>query len=314
MAESKKLYTEKGYYAEREGNTADVPSDFQGLGYYTRTNIEDIVNNFIIAYVGEEKILSKVPRYEVEFWAQRGLQEFSYDVLQADKAMEISLGDALQFPLPQDYVSNRKVTITTTDGTEKTLLPAQKTSNPTSPLQSATHEYLYDSNDNFQLPSDSETTTRFQSAERRQQSADDYYNNNYNEENFSYYNNRFGSNPESMNTSGTYFIDNNKGVIYFDSSLAGATTENIITLHYISDGLVDNSDLSKVYVPKLAEDALYAHILYNLTKVRPAAAQLAPLYKKEASAKMRNTKIRLSNYRSEEIAQVLRGKAKWIKH
>jgi len=29
---------------------------------------------------------------------------------------------------------------------------------------------------------------------------------------------------------------------------------------------------------------------------------------------MRNTKIRLSNYKSEEMAQVLRGKAKWIKH
>jgi hypothetical protein len=38
------------------------------------------------------------------------------------------------------------------------------------------------------------------------------------------------------------------------------------------------------------------------------------MYKKEASAKMRNTKIRLSNYKSEEMVQVLRGKSKWIKH
>jgi len=29
---------------------------------------------------------------------------------------------------------------------------------------------------------------------------------------------------------------------------------------------------------------------------------------------MRNTKIRLTNYKSEEMAQVLRGKSKWIKH
>ena len=70
----------------------------------------------------------------------------------------------------------------------------------------------------------------------------------------------------------------------------------------------------KVFIPKLAEDALYAYMLYNLSKLRPVSAQLAPLYKKEASAKMRNTKIRLSNYNLKELAQVLRGKAKWIKH
>lgn len=313
MAESKKLYTDKGYYAKHEGNTADIPDYFQGLGYYSRTNIETIVDNFIIAYVGEEKVLNKVPRYEVEFWAQRGLQEFSYDVLHSDKAMEIELGAALQFPLPQDYVSYTKITITTTDGQQKTLLPAYNVSNPTAPLQDGDHEFIYDNDGNFQLPDDSTTIERFQAADRNQQNADDYYNNNYNEENFSYYNNRFGSDPQSMNKTGRFYIDNTKGIIYFDGSLAGAT-DNIITLHYISDGLVDNDDLSKVYVPKLAEDALYAHILYNLAKVRPSAAAGVALYKKEASAKMRNTKIRLSNYRSEEIAQVLRGKAKWIKH
>ncbi len=49
-------------------------------------------------------------------------------------------------------------------------------------------------------------------------------------------------------------------------------------------------------------------------KVRTATAQLAPMYKKEMSAKMRNAKIRLSNYNIEEITQVMRNRAKWIKH
>ena len=313
MAESTKLYNDKSYYAKHEGNTGNIPENFEGLGYYSRTNLEDIINNFIIAYIGEDKVLDKVPRYEVEFWAQRGVQEFSYDVLQSEKAMEIELGAALQFPLPQDYVSYTKITITTTNGEQKTLLPAMDVSNPTAPLQDGDHKFLYDDNDGFQFPNDSTTIERFQAADRNQQNADDYYNNNYNEENFSYYNNRFGGNPQSMNKTGRFFIDNNKGIIYFDGSLAG-DTDNIITLHYISDGLVSNDDLSKVYVPKLAEDALYAHILYNLAKVRPSAAAGVGLYKKEASAKMRNTKIRLSNYKAEEIAQVLRGKSKWIKH
>ena len=116
-----------------------------------------------------------------------------------------------------------------------------------------------------------------------------------------------------MSGAGTFFIDNEAGVIFFDSTFSGRP-DNLIILDYISDGIADNGDLSKVYVPKLAEDALYAYMLYNLSKLRPSTVQLAPLYKKEASSKMRNAKIRLSNYKSEEMAQVLRGKAKWIKH
>lgn len=312
MAESKKLYTEKAYYAKHEGDAANIPDSFEGLGYYSRANIKDIVNNFIIAYIGEGKVLNNIPRYEVEFWAQRGVQEFSYDILHSEKAVEIELGDSLQFPLPQDYVSYTKVTILTKDGTQKTLLPATDVSNPTAPLQAEDHKFLYDNDDNLQLPDDSTTIERFQSADTSD-SAQDYYDNNYNHENFDYYNNRFGSEPGKMNKSGTFFIDNNRGVIYFDGSFAG-NGAHTITLHYVSDGLVDNDDLSKVYVPKMAEDALYAHILYNLSKVRPSAAAGVGLYKKEASAKMRNAKIRLSNYKHQEIAQVLRGKSKWIKH
>jgi hypothetical protein len=67
-------------------------------------------------------------------------------------------------------------------------------------------------------------------------------------------------------------------------------------------------------VPKLAEDAVYANMLYNLSKIRVAAAGASALYKKEAAAKMRNAKIRLSNLKLEELTQVLRGKSKWIKH
>ena len=67
-------------------------------------------------------------------------------------------------------------------------------------------------------------------------------------------------------------------------------------------------------MPKLAEDAVYANMLYNLSKLRPSSAGAAPLYKKEAYAKMKNAKIRLSNLKINELAQVLRGKSKWIKH
>lgn len=316
MAESRKIYTSQQYYANFEGDAGNTPADFQGLGYYSRTSLEDIINNFIVAYIGEDKALSKVPRYEVDFWAQRGMQEFSYDILHSEKSVEIELGAALQFPLPQDYVNYVKVSHVGEDGKKNVLLPVRTVGNPTAILQDGDHNFLYDNNGEVQIADKSAAITRFQDPNNpanRSQSAQDYYNNNYNDDNFSYFNKRYGSNPENMSGAGVFFIDTAKGIIFFDGTFSGRA-DNLIVLDYISDGLANNGDLSKVYVPKLAEDALYAYMLYNLSKLRPSTVQLAPLYKKEASSKMRNTKIRLSNYKSEEMAQVLRGKAKWIKH
>lgn len=316
MAESRKIYTSQQYYANFEGDAGNTPANFKGLGYYSRTSLEDVINNFIVAYIGEDKALAKVPRYEVDFWAQRGMQEFSYDILHSEKSVEIELGSTLQFPLPQDYVNYVKVSHIGEDGKKNVLLPVRTVGNPTAILQDSDHDFLYDGNGEVQVAAKSTAITRFQDPNNpanRSQSAQDYYNNNYNDDNFSYFNKRYGSNPEDMTGAGTFFIDTVKGIIFFDGTFSGRP-DNLVVLDYISDGIADNGDLSKVYVPKLAEDALYAYILYNLSKLRPSSAQLAPLYKKEAGSKMRNAKIRLSNYKSEEMAQVLRGKAKWIKH
>jgi hypothetical protein len=314
MAESRKIYTSQQYYANFEGDAGNTPADFKGLGYYSRTSLEDIINNFIVAYIGEDKALAKVPRYEVDFWAQRGMQEFSYDILHSEKSVEIELGSTLQFPLPQDYVNYVKVSQVGDDGKKNILLPSRKVDNPLAPLQDGDHDFLYDGDGEVQVAAKSTAITRFQDPNNpanRTRSLEDNYN--YDDDDFPYLNKRYGSNPEDMSGVGTFFIDNEAGVIFFDSTFSGRP-DNLIILDYISDGIADNGDLSKVYVPKLAEDALYAYMLYNLSKLRPSTVQLAPLYKKEASSKMRNAKIRLSNYKLEEMAQVLRGKAKWIKH
>jgi len=310
MAESRKLYNPKSYYAKHQGDTDNIPEDFKGLGYYRRTNLEDAINNFIVAYIGEDKALAKVPRYEVDFWAQRTVQEFSYDILHSEKSMEIELSDALTFPLPQDYVAYTAISQVEKNGEKTRLLPNRKVNNPTAPLQDNDYEFTFDSDNNLQEASLSESITKFQDDSNHEVAQEDQYY-RYNNEEYPYFNKRYGSNPEKMNSVGTFVVDEANGLIYFDGSLK---RDKIIVLDYISDGLADNGDLTKVYIPKLAEDALYASMLYNLAKVRPSLAGIVSLYKKEASAKMRNAKIRLSNYNLPELAQVLRGKAKWIKH
>ena len=46
---------------------------YQGndFGNYQFTSLDDIINQFMIVYVGEDKIISKIKRTDVAFHAQR---------------------------------------------------------------------------------------------------------------------------------------------------------------------------------------------------------------------------------------------------
>ena len=60
---------QKDYY---EGNN---------YGDYQFTSLDDIVNTFLVVYVGEQKIINKANRTDVAFHAQRAMQELSFDTL-----------------------------------------------------------------------------------------------------------------------------------------------------------------------------------------------------------------------------------------
>ena len=66
-------------------NTLD---DMHGAYEYTR--LYDVIDNFLIAYVGAGKLIPSVKRSDVIFHAKRGLQEFSYDTLKSVKITRIT--------------------------------------------------------------------------------------------------------------------------------------------------------------------------------------------------------------------------------
>jgi hypothetical protein len=275
----------------------------ENYGNYQFTSIKDIVNNFIISYVGESKIISKVKRTDVAFHAQRAIQEFSYDVLPSVKAQEIEIGPSLNFILPIDYVNYVKVTWMDGRGIERIVYPAIKTSNPGQPiLQDNNEEYLFDEqNRENLLAEDSRTKTTFQKTGGN--SSEDRLDNRGN-----HFGQRFGLTPENAQSNGVFYIDQTKGIINFDSSFVG----RIVTLKYISDGLGDSEELT---VHKFAEEALYKYIAHAILATRANTPEyLVMRFKKEAAAAKRNSKLRLSNIKIEEIAQVMRNKSKQIKH
>ena len=85
-----------------------------------------------------------------------------------------------------------------------------------------------------------------------------------------------------------------------------------IILDYISDGLGTDAEMQ---VHKFAEEAMYKWIAYAILSTRANTQEyIVQRFKRDRFAALRNAKIRLSNIKIEEISQVFRNKAKWIKH
>ena len=60
-------------------------------GNYQFISLQTIINNFMISYVGSNKIIPKVRKADVAFHAQRAIQELSYDTFKSSKSMEIEV-------------------------------------------------------------------------------------------------------------------------------------------------------------------------------------------------------------------------------
>ena len=116
--------------------------DGNDFGNYQFVSLTDIINQFMLVYVGEDKIIPKAKRLDVAFHAQRALAELSFDTFKSRKAMEITVPETLQMILPQDYVNYTKISWVDSAGIKHLLYPMSKTSNPSSnPLQDSVGDF-----------------------------------------------------------------------------------------------------------------------------------------------------------------------------
>ena len=117
------------------------------LGSYQFVSLNDIISNFSLTYVGENKIIPKVSRSQIAFHAQRAIQELSYDTFKSIKSQEIVLPPSLVMKLPQDYVNYTKLCWSDSSGIEHVIYPAIKTSNPTRVAQETNGLYIFEDGD-----------------------------------------------------------------------------------------------------------------------------------------------------------------------
>ena len=90
-------------------------------GSYQYIALADIINNFIVSYVGDDKIITTAKKNEVAFHAQRAIQELNYDTLRSIKSYEMEVPPSLSLPLPHDYVNYVKITWTDENGVERVI-------------------------------------------------------------------------------------------------------------------------------------------------------------------------------------------------
>jgi len=305
-----------GKYGQTEAEKAYGQVVENNYGSYSYVTLNDIINNFLVAYVGQGKLVLDVKRTDVMFHAKRGLQEFSYDTLKSIHSQELSIPASLSVILPQDYVNYVRVSWIDQLGVKRIIYPANNLT--IAPFGTPIQDQAgVPTQDNFgeNIEGTSLTTERWKRANDNlingqlvnniDEAVD--FQNAYGFEGSWNWGRQYGLDPQTSQMNGWFNMDEREGKMSFSSNLAG----KLIVLEYISDGLAYDSDTK---VPKLAEDALYASILHSIISTRSGQQEyLVQRLQKDRRAKLRNAKIRLSNIKLDEIVQVMRGKSKWIK-
>jgi hypothetical protein len=301
-----------GNYGLRDAFGSTVEENYDDYSYI---KLNEVINNFMIAYIGAGKLIPSAKRTDIIFFAKRAMQEFSYDTLKSIKSQELSVSPSLSIIIPQDYVNYTNISFIDASGVKRPIYPANNlTINPyENPIQD---NRGVPTQDNFgeNLEGTSLTEARWAAAD------DNLLNgeaNNLRQIDMAYdgydfsrgigQGQLYGLDPQYSQTNGWFTINHREGKMSFSSNLANA----LVVLEYVSDGLAYDLETK---VPKMAEEAMYAYINHAIMATRANQPEyVINRLSREKTAKLRNAKIRLSNIKLNEIVQVMRGKSKWIK-
>lgn len=285
-------------------------------GSYQFVSLDDIVNNFMLMYVGNDKLINNVEKYNILFHAKRGIQELNYDAMKEIKILELSVCDQLRYVLPPDYVNWVRVSIYQ-NGVLMPLTENIQTNWSNAYLQANDCKILFDEYGNILKPENSTIDMDRISGGKKSL----YLNANSSQDGNMGYNidgswyfdysvgQRYGLNTETANSNPTFKINKASGVINFSSGAA----DKLVILEYVSDGMENGVD-SEINLNKLFEDFIYAYIKYAiLTSKYGVQEYIINRAKKEKTALLRNAKIRLSNIHPGRLLMNLRGQDKWLK-
>lgn len=269
-------------------------------GDYQYTTLDDIINNFILMYVGDDKLINNVDRYGIIFHAKRGLQELTFDSLKEVRAIELDISDQLTMILPENYVSYVRVSWIDEGGNFRPMIYNNKTKIAKNYLQDNEYNILFDS-EGFPLEGENNSYTEIG---KEKESII-----NYSCSDSCTDGKRFGMDTSTANINGWFTIDKRLGTINFSSQIESKT----VVLEYISDGL-EYEDSVDIKVHKFAEESLYNYIRWNLLNNRIGVQEyVVRRTKKDFYNSRRIARARIQGLKYNELVQTIRGRDKWLK-
>ena len=279
-------------------NDGNGPHDLN-WGTYQYVLLKDIINNFMLTYVGDDKVINKVDRNEIIFHAKRGLQDLHYDALREIVGFEVEVPDTLRIPLPHDFVSESRIAFVGEDGLFHPIPRNFNSGTPISYLQddSARKNILIDNLDQA-ITGTSVTEDTLRGRAKSHPTADEFD-----------IGKRFGLDTATSNSNGSYVINKDQGYILFSSNLL----DKNIVIEYVSDGMYGLSE-DEIKIHKLAETFMYDYLSAQVLKSKVGVQEyVVRRATKQASASLRNARIRMRSINLNELTQILRGRDKWIK-
>lgn len=286
----------------------------ENWGTYQYTSLTDIVNNFMLMYVGNDKLINNAERYNIIFHAKRGIQELNYDAMKETKVIELTVDDNCRIILPQDFVNWVRLSLYK-DGVLMPLTENIQTNYAKSYLQDNEAKVLFDEEGNILTGTSILDGDRIDGASKTMYMGSGSMNGNmgYNVNGawvFDYsVGARYGMNTETANVNPTFKLDKKSGVVNFSSNMA----DEIVVIEYVSDGM-ESGDDTMVSVNKLFEDYIYAYIKYTILSSKFNIQEyIVNRARKEKSALLRNAKIRMSNINPSRLLMNMRGQSKWLK-
>lgn len=268
----------------------------------------------MLMYVGNDKLINNVERFNVLFHAKRAIQELNYDSMKEIKVLELDVCDTLRYVLPSDYVNWVRISLYR-DGVLMPLTENIQTNWSSAYLQDNDCNILFDDQGNILKPANSTIDSDRMSGAKKSiylngQAKNNPQQRNNTESVFEYtIGGRYGLNTETANSSPTFKINKKSGVINFSSDMAN----ELCILEYVSDGM-ENGNNSEISVNKLFEEFIYSYMKFVILSSKYGVQEyIINRARKEKSALLRNAKLRLSNIHPGRLLMNLRGRNKWIK-
>lgn len=261
------------------------------LGNYQYLKLSETIADFVLQSHDTNSYLYGIPRSLLERHAKSALKSLNQSTAKDVRTLELTIGDDLVFPLPQDYVDYMRVSVLI--GTTLYPLDINRNLNTAGTyLQDHKYELLFDHNGDV-LEADGSNLVNKPHKTYKVHLGDG---------------GKFQIDTSLLSKYGEFTIDN--GVIYFGSRMLNQD----VVLEYVSDGV----DWERIH----AKDIKYHKLLYeamgDLTYYRCIESRRnVPMNEKvraknQYKASAHQARIKMANFDLQAISRAMRKRMKWV--